>query len=386
MPKNNIVKIISFALVFPLLAIACSLFVPRSPSPTQAQPAQVSLPTAPAVRQLVNPADEQLYIDLYNRVNPAVVNITVYVLDGDTVVPFAEGSGFVYDSLGNIVTNAHVVHGADQIDVGFSDGTILPAEISGEDLHSDLAVVNVGELPEGVSPLPLGDIANVQVGQTVIAIGNPFGWGGTLTRGIISALGRTIPALTTFSIPQSIQTDAAINPGNSGGPLINLDGEVIGVNAQIQTAQSLSPSNSGVGFAIPVSIISRVIPALIQDGEMIWPWLGVRGHALDPRSAEAMQLPFTHAAYLSEILSNGPADDAGLRGTTDQVTIDGRMVETGGDVITTIDGQLIKSFDDLLIYIALNGAPGKTVTVTVYRNGEYKDIQLKLEARPETIE
>jgi len=209
----------------------------------------------------------------------------------------------------------------------------LPADISGEDLHSDLAVVNVGELPGGVNPLPLGDIANVQVGESVIAIGNPFGWGGTLTRGIVSALGRTIPALTTFSIPQSIQTDAAINPGNSGGPLINLDGQVIGVNAQIQTSQTLSPSNSGVGFAIPVSIVSRVVPALIQDGRMTWPWLGVRGHALDPRSAEAMQLPFTRAAYLSDIIGNGPAADAGLRGTSGTATIDDREVETGGDVI-----------------------------------------------------
>ena len=199
-------------------------------------------------------------------------------------------------------------------------------------------------------------------------------------------MGRTIPALTTFSIPQSIQTDAAINPGNSGGPLINLDGQVIGVNAQIQTTQTLSPSNSGVGFAIPVSIIRRVVPALVQDGRMVWPWLGVRGHALDPRSAESMKLPFTRAAYLSEVIRNGPAADAGLRGTSDQVTIDDRLVETGGDVITAIDGQEILSFDDLLVYIALFGTPGKTVTVTVFRDGKFQDIQLTLEARPETVE
>lgn len=393
MHKNNVIKIVSFALVFPVLAMACSLFVPRSPSPipteiqsVPALPTQASLPSAPAAQQPGNPVDEQLYIDLYSRVNPAVVNITVYILDGETMVPLSEGSGFVFDTLGNIVTNAHVIHGANQIDVSFSDGTILPADLSGEDLHSDLAVVNVGKLPEGVTPLPLGDIANVQVGETVIAIGNPFGWGGTLTRGIVSALGRTIPALTSFSIPQSIQTDAAINPGNSGGPLINLDGQVIGVNAQIQTSQALSPSNSGVGFAIPVSIVSRVVPALIQDGRMTWPWLGVSGHALDPRSAKAMQLPFIRAAYLSQVIRGGPAADAGLRGTSDTVTVDDREVEIGGDVITAIDGQPINSFDDLLVYIALNGAPGKNVTVTVYRDGEYRDIQLKLEARPAPAE
>jgi S1-C subfamily serine protease len=393
MQKNNVLKLVAFALIFPILALACSVFVPRDSQGATledgqslpARPTQVLIPTVPALSAHTNPGDEQVYIDLYNRANPAVVNIVIYVKEGDTVVPLAEGSGFVYDSSGHIVTNAHVVHGSDQIDVIFSDGTILPADIVGEDLHSDLAVIKIAALPVGIDPLPLGDISTVQVGQTVIAIGNPFGLGGTLTRGVVSALGRTIPAVTAFSIPQSIQTDAAINPGNSGGPLLNLEGQVIGVNAQIQT-QNQSNSNSGVGFAIPVSIISRVVPVLIEDGRMVWPWLGVTGHALDPHSAKAMDLPYTQAAYISEVKSNSPAEKAGMRGTTDEVQVDERLVEIGGDTITAIDGQPVNSFDDLLIYIALNGEPGKTVRLTVFRDGKYQDILLTLEPRPDSLQ
>jgi 2-alkenal reductase len=393
MRKYNLLPLAFLALIFPVLAMACSLFVPRaaeSNEPDEQQtfeavPTPIVLPTLPTNSDTQNISDELFYVALYQRVNPAVVNLTVYVKDGDIVTPLSEGSGFVYDGNGHIVTNAHVIHGSDQIDVSFSDGSILPAQIIGEDLHSDLAIVKVESTPKGVTPLSLGDIKTVQVGQTVIAIGNPFGWGGTLTRGIVSALGRTIPALTSFSIPQSIQTDAAINPGNSGGPLLNLSGEVIGVNAQIQT-QNMDRSNSGVGFAIPVSIVGRVIPTLIETGEMVWPWIGVTGHALDPYTAQEMDLPFTRAAYLSSILSNSPADSAGLRGTTKDVEVNDRIVEIGGDTITAIDGQPIYSFDDLLVYVALNGAPGKTVTLTLYRDGEFKDVKLTLQARPETIE
>jgi 2-alkenal reductase len=219
------------------------------------------------------------------------------------------------------------------------------------------------------------------VGQTVLAIGNPFGLTGTLTRGIISALGRTIPALTTFTIPQSIQTDAAINPGNSGGPLLNLRGEVIGVNAQIETGGT-GRSNSGVGFAIPVSIVQRVVPALIADGEHEWAWLGVVGGELNIWLVEAMQLPVDRGAYLSEIVEGGPAALAGLRGATDVVEVDGHTVLVGGDVITAVNGQTIASFDDLLIYIALQTSPGDEITLTILRDGEFQDVNLTLGTRP----
>jgi len=393
MQKKNGLTLSILVLIFPVLAMACSLFVPRSTPTPAPQPAKVIESVAtplvvPAVQEppiIVDSETDQIYINLYERVNPSVVNILIYAREGNLFTPVGEGSGFVYDGAGHIITNAHVVHGSEQIDVIFSEGTIQPADIVGEDLHSDLAVIKVEALPQGVSPLPLGDMNSVKVGQSVVAIGNPFGLGGTLTRGIVSALGRTIPAQTSFRIPQSIQTDAAINPGNSGGPLLNLDGQVIGINAQIQT-QSLDRSNSGVGFAIPVSIVERVVPGLIQDGEYVWPWMGVSGHALDPLTAQAMALPFTKAAYLSSIYSNGPADDAGLRGTTEETTINDRLVEIGGDIITAVDGQPIESFDDLLLYIALSGSPGKTITMTIYRDGEYKEVELVLEARPASIQ
>jgi 2-alkenal reductase len=219
----------------------------------------------------------------------------------------------------------------------------------------------------------------------VVAIGNPFGLEGTLTRGIISALGRSIPALTPFSIPQSIQTDAAINPGNSGGPLLNLDGEVIGVNAQIETG-GVSQSNLGIGFAIPVSILRLVVPDLIQTGKHSWAWLGVRGGNLAPTLVKVMKLPIDKGAYLAQVINGGPSDKAGLRGASRTETVDGREVEVGGDVITAINGQPVNTFDDLLIYVALSTQPGQEVQLTILRGNETQEIKVKLEERPENLQ
>ena len=357
--------------------------VPVLATPVEAEdpPVETEDPPDPnAIPQDV--LDEQaLLVNLYARVNPSVVNITIFGEREDRVIPLGQGSGFVYDANGNIVTNAHVVDEAEQVEVTFSDGTILPAQVVGQDLNSDLAVVKVDQLPEGVEVLNLGVMDELAVGQTVFAIGNPFGLEGTLTEGIISALGRTIPALTPFSIPQSIQTDAAINPGNSGGPLLNLEGEVIGVNAQIET-DGTTRSNSGVGFAIPVSIVERVVPALIQDGRYEWSWLGVQGGDLTPVLAKAMDLTGRRGAYIAGIAPGGPAEKAGLVGASEEATVDGRQVLTGGDVITKIDDQEVKTFDDLLIYIALQTEPGQEVELTVLRDGEPQNITLALEARP----
>ena len=343
------------------------------------QPTQVSQP-------LVITSEEQILIDLYKKTNPSVVNIITYISRGNSIGSTGQGSGFVFDASGHIVTNSHVVHGADQIEVIFSDGLSEQAQIVGLDLHSDLAVIKVEDYPEGVQPLHLGTMEELAVGQTAVALGNPFGLGGTLTRGIISALGRSIPALTYFSIPQAIQTDAAINPGNSGGPLLNLAGDVIGVNAQIETGGE-SRSNSGVGFAIPVSILARVVPALIQDGEFTWSWLGVSGGNLTSPVKQAMDLSVEKGAYISTILDDGPAQKAGLRGSSDYAMINQRRVEVGGDVIVGIDGTAVNTFEDLLIYIALNTQPGQAVKLTVIRDGEPMEISLTLEPRPnETVE
>ncbi len=352
------------ALLLPVLGLACRSVVPGTSQPeAQALPAVV---TQVVVTSPIEVSNEDInLVDLYTRVNPSVVNITIYVSQGGTFAPLGQGSGFVYDDQGHVVTNDHVVHGAEQIEVTFADGTTRYATAIGEDMHSDLAVIQVQDMPAGIDPLPLGDMSQIAVGQTVAAIGNPFGYSGTLTKGIISAMGRTIPALTQFSIPQSIQTDAAINPGNSGGPLLNMKGEVIGINAQIET-DGTNLANSGVGFAIPVSIVSRVVPGLIADGAYDWAWLGVRGGDVSLDLVTQMNLTVDRGAFFSEITEGGPAQRAGMQ---------------AGDVATAINGQTVKSFDDLLVYIALETRPGDQVTLTIVRDDKTQEVSVTLGSR-----
>lgn len=398
-------RFIAFLVILPLFAMACRLSInsdlgdlPSIPpvveevSPADEPAAQQPRPVLPSepvpTPQVFQPEiisdEDTVLIELYKRVNPSVVSIIVYTAQAEMTIPSGQGSGFVYDTSGYIVTNSHVVHGADQVEVVFVDGTTREAVVHGQDLHSDLAVVKVENMPEGIQALPFADFNSLAVGQTVVAIGNPFGLGGTLTRGIISALGRNIHALTSFSIPQAIQTDAPINPGNSGGPLLNLSGQVVGVNAQIET-DGTSGTNSGVGFAIPVSILQRVIPGLIQDGEYVWGWLGVRGGNVTPTLVKAMKLSVDKGAYIAEVVDGGPSQKAGLRGAGRETTIDGRTVETGGDIIIAVDGQPVSVFDDLLIYIALNTTPGQEVTLTVVRGNQTLDIEVTLEPRPREV-
>ncbi len=375
-------RLIRLLLVIPFL-LACSLAVPATevvqPAITQifirSTPQPISLPEV-----ITN--EEAVLVDLYRRANPSVVRVTTYDNQGGQVDSSGVGSGFVYDSDGHIVTNAHVIQGASQVEATFSDGSIKTAEIIGEDPHSDLAVIQVEDLPADSLPLTLADMDQVAVGQTVVAIGNPFGLGGTLTRGIVSALGRSIPALTSFSIPQSIQTDAPINPGNSGGPLLNLKGEVIGVNAQIETSDG-QRVNSGVGFAIPASIVKRVIPELIANGKYDWPWIGVSGGTVFPALIKAMNLPVEKGAYIVEVYPNTPAEDANLRGYNDEILVDGRQIPVGGDIITAIDGDPVVTFEDILLYLTLNTRPGQQVVLTVLRDGEYQDITVTLQRRPD---
>jgi S1-C subfamily serine protease len=384
-------------MLLPLLALACRTLVGDTPQTRNAPEAEAPIvitQIAPNITQATPDltylpeavADEQqLLITLYARVNPAVVNIVNYSSQGNQIIGMGQGSGFLYDNEGHIITNAHVVHSSSQLEVTFWNGMVRDAELLGEDLNSDIAVIRVEEVPEGVEPLPLGDINQVVVGQTVVAIGNPFGLEGTLTRGIVSAIGRTIPALTQFSIPMAIQTDAAINPGNSGGPLLNLKGEVIGINAQIETS-GLQGTNSGVGFAVPVNIVQQVVPGLIEEGNYEWSYMGVRGYTLTRAQAQAMDLPVEQGAYISEITNDGPAEKAGMRGSRDTDVHNGRTVEVGGDVVTAIDGQPVTTFDDLLVYVALQTRPGQEITVSILRDGEPMEIELTVEARPETVE
>jgi len=384
MPKltRNTRIFLSVILFFALVSLACGVSAPRA---TSSQPTPVAVvvqanPTSSSSELILVTNEDQVLVDLYSRLNPSVVNITVYLNQNGGLAMYAQASGFVYDDQGHILTNAHVVHGTDAVEVTFSDGLIRAATLVGEDLNSDLAVIKV-ELPAGVAPIPLGTMDELAVGQTTLAIGNPFGFEGTLTSGIISALGRTIPSQTIFRIPQAIQTDAALNLGNSGGPLLNLKGEVVGVVDQIETTGT-SSGNLGVGFAIPVSLVHRVIPALIESGHYDWPWLGVSGFTVNPPLVKAMSLPVEQGAYVSTVTDGGPALAAGLRGTTETITQDGRSVEVGGDVITAIDGQPVKTFDDILIYLSLQTSPGQEVTLTILRDGKYQDVKLQLGTRP----
>jgi 2-alkenal reductase len=369
-----------FLLVIPVLALACRFG--QAPQPA-ALPTPISLVSPTAIVPVINSSagsEETILVNLYARVNPAVVNITIYARTNGSLVPLGQGSGWLYDNERRFVTNAHVVQDAEAIDVIFSDGTISPAQLVGLDLNSDLAVVQAEKMPEGIQPLTLGSMDQLAVGQTVVAIGNPFGLNGTLTRGIISALGRDIPALNQFNIPQSIQTDAAINPGNSGGPLLNLAGQVIGVNAQIQTDGTVA-ANAGVGFAIPVSVLQRTLPELISTGKVEWSYLGVRGGSLSPTAVKAMNLPVDQGAYISSVADGGAASQAGMQGSTGSQTVDGREVEVGGDVVIAIDGQPVHNFDDMFIYIALNTRPGQEVTLTIVRDGKTLDVQATLGSR-----
>lgn len=319
---------------------------------------------------------------LYDEVSPGVVSIRVYVQRGGTTGQGA-GSGFVLDNEGHIVTNNHVVAEAEVVTVIFNNGFEVRAEIVGTDADSDLAVVQVEEMPDGMAPLPLAESGTAEPGDWVVAIGNPFSLGGSMSLGIVSAVGRAIPSgATPFRIPRAVQTDAAINPGNSGGPLLNLDGEVVGVNAQI--ASGGSGVNSGVGFAIPSEVVRRVVPALIEEGAYPWPWLGVSGLPVNLLVQEANNLPVQQGAYIAQVVDGGPADEAGLQGATGTEAILGSDIPVGGDVVIEADGGPVADFTDLLDYVAFQ-QPGDTIELTILRDGERQQVTVELAARPEGL-
>ncbi len=321
---------------------------------------------------------EERLISLYNRVNPSVVHILVYVEDGGSF-PLGSGSGFIFDDTGRIVTNNHVVEDGQSFEVIFADGSRRSADIVGRDVDSDLAIIEVDSLPDGSVPVILGNSDNLLVGQLVIAIGNPFGEQGSMSLGIISGLGRSLESqrepsntLGRYSLPQVIQTDAPINPGNSGGPLLNLKGEVIGINSAIRTTTGV---NSGVGFSIPVNAVHRIIPALIENGEYVYSYLGVQIQSLNLSLQERFSLPQFRGAYVTGVTSGGPADDAGLVPARES---DRR----GGDLIVAIDGKLVEDTEELIAYLVFNTVVGQTVDLSIIRDGDTVSVPLTLGARP----
>ncbi len=359
----------------------------------------------PAYSQSTPVTDPQTEIlqRVYAKVNPSVVTIDVRIpATGATTLPvnpqqpnprrtqpqnpnydYAAGSGWVYDSNGHLVTNAHVVTGADQITLTFSDGTQFRAKVVGIDPDSDLAVIQAQGDISKYAPLTLADSDKVQVGERAIAIGNPFQNAGTLTHGIVSAVGRSVQGnAANYVIPNAIQTDAAINPGNSGGPLLNANGELIGVNQQIAAEVRQS---SGVSFAIPSNLVKIVAEALIKDGKMAHSYLGVSGGTVTLDLIEAVKLPAgTHGAYVNSVVANGPAAKSGLRAGSQTAEVNGAQYSLGGDVITAVDGNPVRSFDDLTGYLFLKTAPGQQITLTVLRDGSSVDVKVTLGARPST--
>jgi S1-C subfamily serine protease len=359
--------------------LACQLtgLTPLS-QPTQ----EPQFQTAPPI--LTNPDDTILedgsLSSLYELVLPGVVSVGT-----DTGL----GSGFVFDSEGHVVTNQHVVAGASTVEVAFSSGFKAHGTVIGSDADADIAVIQVDAPADQIHPLAIGDSNSLQVGQSVVAIGNPFGLNGTMTLGIISGLGRTQPAHESpgggfFSTADVIQTDAAINPGNSGGPLFNLNGEVVGVNQSIRTtsvdATTGNAVNSGVGFSVSINLVKRVVPGLIRDGKYEYPYLGLSSSELGLAQIEALGLNTYTGAYVTSVVPDGPADQAGIRAGETTTSISG--LNAGGDLITAMDGQPIASFDELLSFLVTNKSPGDTVVLTVLRDGQPVDITVTLGTRP----
>jgi len=313
-----------------------------------------------ALGEVTHPND--IFTRVYDQASPSVVAINVL-----TDQAGGSGSGFVIDKEGHIVTNAHVVDEATEIIVNFLDGTITRAELIGSDLASDIAVIKVDLPADQLQPIPFGNSDDLIIGQTVLAIGSPFGQRWTLTSGIVSALDRTIQGLTQFSVGGVIQTDASINPGNSGGPLINLNGEVIGVNSQII---SESRSSSGVGFSIPANLTYRVAQKLIETGEVEYSYIGISGGDVTLNIMELLDLPNNfQGVVISDIVEDGPAADSNLQKMAETRTNNGDLIDIRADIITGIDGTPIAGMNDLITYLAQNTQPNQTVTLTVSRNG-----------------
>ncbi len=329
----------------------------------------------------VEASDSELSLpDLFLKVEKSVVQIT----DSHETNPLDSrlGSGFVYDNNGHVITNNHVVSGGGRLDVTFLDGTVYRAVLIGSDPFTDLAVLYVEEVPpEKLVPLPLADSSAIRVGEQVAAIGNPFGLSGSMSAGIISGVGRLIPAQEAgdFSIPDVIQTDAPINPGNSGGPLLNLKGEVIGINSAIY---STTGQFAGVGFSIPSNTMGKVVPSLITSGSFHHPWLGVAGRDMTPGIAERLGLKEPRGFLVMEVVAGSPAEAAGIRGGDEDATIDGAPARLGGDVIVSVDNKTVRKIDDILVYLQREKTVGDQLQLTILRDGQEMNVTTVLGARP----
>jgi serine protease Do len=405
--SNHKYGLLMLALISILALSACSGQISSAPSIVLAS-APVDVLKTTSIQQVGSNLDplaayQDTLEQIYQKVNPSVVNVEVSATvaspffgrrsqgNGGQIQQTALGSGFVWDNQGHIVTNNHVVDGADKITVTFADGTVANAKVVGKDVNSDLAVIQVNVPAGEPSPIELTDSAQVKVGQMAVAIGNPFGLSGTMTVGVISGLDRSLPVgldsnslqqSSGYSIPDIIQTDASINPGNSGGVLVDDQGQLIGVTAAIASPVDAS---AGVGFVIPSLIVQKVVPALIKTGHYNHPWLGFDGTALTPDLAQANNLDANlQGVMIVDVAGNSPASKAGLRGSQPQIAADGTQIPVGGDIVTAIDSHAVKTFEDLGSYLFENTQVGQKVTLDVLRNGVQKSIELTLGVLPAT--
>ncbi len=392
---KKIPQFLAIVTVLALSIISCGLFtVAPTVSPVSPVPAQTVVVTKVAVPspQINVPpalnlsASQDALITLYKDANPGVVAIRVLTPQGGAL-----GSGFVIDNQGHIVTNYHVVEGETELEVAFSSGYKVRGKVIGTDLDSDLAIVEVNAPAAELHPLVMGDSNQLQVGQTVVAIGNPFGLQGTMTVGIVSGLGRTVESqhttdTGTFTAGDIIQTDAAINPGNSGGPLLDLNGKVVGINQSIRTGNFTTtgePTNSGVGFAISINIVKRVSPDLIAKGTYDYPYLGITsiGTDLTLQEQEELGLSQSTGVYVTSVTAGSPSDRAGIiGGDQNNLTSDG--IPKGGDLIVAVDNRPVFTFNDLISYLVENKSPGDKVTLTVLRSGKQMTVDVTLDKRP----
>jgi len=373
-------RIIPAILILTLATMACQLTGLASPSQPEVDTPQQSITSNPIQ------SDGSL-VSLYQEVIPGVVSILASSSSGSV----SQGSGFVFDNEGHIVTNNHVVEGVSTVEISFSTGFKAHGTVIGTDADADVAVIKVDAPPEEIHPLAIGDSDSLQVGQSVVAIGNPFGLDGTMTLGIISGLGRTQQAHEAptgggfFSNADIIQTDAAINPGNSGGPLFNINGEVIGINQSIRTDNfnnlTGNAVNSGVGFSISINLVKKVVPVLIRDGKYVYPYLGISSSSnLTLDAIEALGLDRYTGAYVLEVTAGGPAEQAGVKAGDTPTRLAG--LNAGGDLIIAFDGKSVNTFDELLSYLIKTKSPGDTVVLTVLRDGKQMDIPVTLGERP----
>lgn len=375
----------TFLFILAMVLLGCRqpfLEVTPTDPPATVTPIVVVATPTPLGEDVLEPIDveEQLVTNLYARVGPSVVHITARVINvsfffGPTPSE-GTGSGFVYDDQGHIVTNYHVIEGAETIEVKFSDDFEIPARVVGIDPQNDLAVLALETIPGNLTPVTLGSSADVHVGQRAIAIGNPFGLDRTLTTGVISALGRPLRTEDGNLIFDVIQTDAAINPGNSGGPLLNSRGQVIGINTAIRQ------DAEGIGFAVPVDTVKRIVPVLIEDGFYPHPWIGFLGYSINDDLAARLQLPVNKGVLVAQIYRDGPADSGGIRGANQEVILGNRRYLIGGDIITAINDQPVTNWNSLTEYLELQTAVGDRIVLTILRNGQALAVELTLIAQP----